>query len=139
LIILDTNVLSELTRESPDQSVVGWLDGLDANEVGTTAVTVAELCYGVARLPAGARRAQLADAVDSLIDIDLEQRVMPFDIAAARQYAVVVSEREKAGRPIAVADAQIAAICRDRAATLATRNIKDFAETGIDLVNPWLA
>jgi len=139
VIILDTNVLSELTRVSPDQNVISWLDGLDANDVGTTAVTAAELLYGVARLPAGARKTELTGAVAGLIEEDLEGRVLPFDVAAASHYAIVVSDREKAGRPIAIADAQIAAICRNLRATLATRNTKDFSGTGVDLVNPWLS
>ncbi|HXB50631.1 MAG TPA: type II toxin-antitoxin system VapC family toxin [Streptosporangiaceae bacterium] len=139
MIILDTNVLSELTRQSPDQNVMSWLDALDATDVGTTSVTAAELFYGVARLPAGDRKAQLTGAVTGLIEDDLEGRVAPFDLAAASHYAVVVSDREKAGRPIAVADAQIAAICRNLRATLATRNTKDFSGTGVDLVNPWLS
>ena len=139
MIILDTNVLSELTRQSPDQNVMSWLDALDATDVGTTSVTATELFYGVARLPAGDRKAQLTGAVTGLIEDDLEGRVAPFDLAAASHYAVVVSDREKAGRPIAVADAQIAAICRNLRATLATRNTKDFSGTGVDLVNPWLS
>jgi toxin FitB len=139
VIILDTNVLSELTRQSPDQNVMSWLDALDATDVGTTSVTAAELFYGVARLPAGDRKAQLTGAVTGLIEDDLQGRVAPFDLAAARHYAIVVSDREKAGRPIAIADAQIAAICRNLRATLATRNTKDFSGTGVDLVNPWLS
>jgi toxin FitB len=139
VIILDTNVLSELTKVSPDQNVISWLDALDATDVGTTSVTAAELFYGVARLPAGDRKTQLTGAVAGLIEDDLEGRVLPFDLAAASHYAIVVSDRERAGRPIAVADAQIAAICRDLRATLATRNIKDFSGTGVDLVNPWLS
>lgn len=139
MIILDTNVLSELTRQSPDQNVMSWLDALDATDVGTTSVTAAELFYGVARLPAGDRKAQLTGAVTGLIEDDLQGRVAPFDLAAARHYAIVVSDREKAGRPIAIADAQIAAICRNLRATLATRNTKDFSGTGVDLVNPWLS
>jgi len=138
VIILDTNVLSELTRKAPDQNVISWLDALDATDVGTTSVTAAELLYGVARLPAGDRKTQLTGAVTDLIEDDFEGRVVPFDVAAASHYAVVVSDREKAGRPIAVADAQIAAICRHLRATLATRNTKDFSGTGIDLLNPWL-
>ncbi len=139
MIILDTNVLSELTRESPDQNVISWLDALDPGDVGTTSVTAAELLYGVARLPAGSRKAQLADAINGLLEHDLEHRVMPFDFAAAGHYALVVSDRERAGRPIAVADAQIAAICRRLGATLATRNTKDFTGTGVDVLDPWLA
>ena len=102
----------------------------------TTAVTVAELRYGVARWPDGRRKTQLSDAIDVLITDDLGSRVEPLDLAAARQYAVIVADRDRLGVPITVADAQIAAISRARQATLATRNIEDFVDTGIELVAP---
>jgi len=137
LIILDTNVVSELIRAAPDPGVQAWVNSRPSTQVATTAVTAAELHYGVARLPAGQRRQQLAVAVSALLNDALRSRIMPFDERAARRYADVVTGREQAGRPIQVADAQIAAICRELGAVLATRNVKDFAETGIDLVNPW--
>ena len=137
MIILDTNVISELARIDPEQSVVTWLDSLPAAEVATTAVTAAELLYGVARLPDGRRRAALAETIDVLINEDFRGRLEPFDGLAAEQYAAVVVGREKKGRPISTADAQIAAICRVHSATLATRNIGDFTDTGIGLINPW--
>lgn len=137
MIILDTNVISELARIDPEQSVVTWLDSLPAAEVATTAITAAELLYGVARLPDGRRRAALAETIDVLINEDFRGRLEPFDGLAAEQYAAVVVGREKKGRPISTADAQIAAICRVHSATLATRNIGDFTDTGIGLINPW--
>jgi len=137
VIVLDTNVLSELTRQVPDATVLEWLDTLAADEVATTAITAAELLYGVARLPAGHRKTGLAAAVHALIDDDFRSRVEPFDVLAAEQYAIVVSERDRRGRPITSADAQIAGICRSRNATLATRNTKDFEDTGVELVDPW--
>lgn len=138
MIVLDTNVISELAKVLPDANVLTWADGLAANEVVTTAVTVAELRYGVARLPDGRRKTQLHDAIGGLISEDLGDRVVPFDHAAAQAYATVVADREGIGNPILVADGQIAAICRARGATLATRNIKDFVDTGIELVDPWI-
>ncbi|KAA2263272.1 type II toxin-antitoxin system VapC family toxin [Solihabitans fulvus] len=137
MIILDTNVLSEVIRRQPEDSVLVWLDSLLSTEVATTAVTAAELLHGVARLPDGHRKTALSGAVHALLDEDFHGRVEPFDMQAANEYAAVVSHREKLGRPIAVADAQIAAICRARQAVLATRNTKDFDDTGVDLVNPW--
>ncbi len=137
MIVLDTNVLSELTRRHPDQGVLGWLDSVPATEVVTTAVTAAELLYGVARLPVGHRRTALAAAVHGLLDEDLRGRVEPFDKIAAAHYAVVVADRERVGRPISVADAQIASVCRKLQAPLATRNIKDFEEVGLQLIDPW--
>ncbi len=137
MILLDTNVLSELIRREPDEGVTQWLDSLDAAAIATTAITAAELLYGVARLPTGRRREQLSKAIDGLIEEDLGGRVEPFDVTAAAHYAALVSDRDKVGRPIGVADAQIAAICRKLGATLATRNTSDFTDTGIELLDPW--
>jgi predicted nucleic acid-binding protein len=137
VILLDTNVLSELVRPEPDQGVLDWLDALDAGQVATSAVTVAELLYGVARLPEGRRKQQLDAAIRELIDLDLAGRVHPFDKPAAEHYAQLVDGRERAGKPISAADAQIAAICRTLGATLATRNTSDFEGTGVKLLDPW--
>ena len=137
MIVLDTNVISELTRQIPEPGVISWLDALPAEEVGTTAVTAAELLYGVARMPAGRRKTELAAAVSGLLGDDFRDRVLPFDQHCASRYADIVCGRETLGRPIGVADAQIAAICRTAEATLATRNTDDFSGTGIELINPW--
>lgn len=137
MIVLDTNVLSELTRQSPDTNVLSWLDALPPDEVATTAITAAELLQGVTRLSDGRRKTLLTEAVQALINDDFRGRVEPFDTRAAARYAIVVTEREQLGRPINVADAQIAAICHTRQATLATRNTKDFTDTGIELIDPW--
>jgi len=137
VIILDTIVISELTRRVPEPGVVLWLDSLSADEVGTTAVTAAELLYGVARMPAGRRKTELTAAVRGLLGEDFRGRVLPFDEPCASRYADIVCGRQTLGRPIGVADAQIAAICRTAEATLATRNTDDFSGTGIDLINPW--
>jgi hypothetical protein len=117
--------------------VTRWLDSLDATTVATTAITAAELLYGVARLPAGRRKKRLGEAIRGLLEEDLDGRVEPFDATAAGHYAALVSDRETASRPIGVADAQIAAICRKLGATLATRNTGDFEDTGIELLDPW--
>ncbi|MEJ7703056.1 MAG: type II toxin-antitoxin system VapC family toxin [Geodermatophilaceae bacterium] len=136
MIVLDTNVLSELTRQNPDPAV--RLGSLPVrNEVVTTAVTAAELLYGTARLPPGRRRDTLTAAIRGLLDEDLHDRVEPFELIAASHYADLVSARERVGRPISVADAQIAAICRRLHALLATRNTADFEHAGVQLVNPW--
>ncbi|HEX5495546.1 MAG TPA: type II toxin-antitoxin system VapC family toxin [Mycobacteriales bacterium] len=137
MIVLDTNVLSELARWEPNPTVIDWLDSLTADEVATTAITAGELLYGVARLPSGRRKAALTETVRSLINDDFAGRIEPFDAVAAEAYALVVTDRERLGHPIAVADAQIAAICRARHATLATCNTKDFLDTGVTLTNPW--
>jgi toxin FitB len=137
VIVLDTNVISELTRQVPEPAVISWLDSLPAEHVATTAITAAELLYGVARMPSGRRKAELAAAVNGLLGEDFRDRVLPFDDHAAARYAHIACGREKLGRPIGVADAQIAAICRTLDAALATRNTDDFSETGIELINPW--
>lgn len=137
MIVLDTNVLSELVKSTPEQRVIDWLDSLTTREVGTTAVTAAELWYGVRRLPDGRRKSILAAGVDAVLYEDLRGRIEVFDTAAANRYADIVTARERKGRPIAAADAQIAAICASRHATLATRNVDDFTDTGIDIINPW--
>ena len=137
MIILDTNVISELTRHIPDPGVLAWLDSLEISEVATTAVTAAELRYGLARLPDGHRKRELTAVIRGILAEDFYGRILPFDERASVRYAEVVTGRERIERPIGVADAQIAAICRDSAATLATRNTADFEETGIELVDPW--
>jgi toxin FitB len=137
VIVLDTNVISELTRQAPAPRVISWLDALTASEVATTAITAAELLYGVARMPDGRRKTELAAAVHGLLSDDFQGRVLSFDEPAAQRYADIVTGRERLGRPIGMADAQIAAICRTADATLATRNTDDFQETGIELINPW--
>jgi hypothetical protein len=137
IVLLDTNVLSEFVRERPHPAVLDWLDNRPTRSVGTTTITIAELRYGVERLPDGRRKAALSAAVDQMVVWDFDGRIADFDVPATREYAVIAAERRRHGRPIATADAQIAAICRARNAALATRNTKDFVDTGVDLVNPF--
>jgi hypothetical protein len=139
VIILDTSVISELTRPVPDPGVMTWLDSLPAEETAITAITAAELRYGVRRMPDGHRKTGLSEAVNTLITTDFRDRVEPFDVLAADQYADVVTAREHAGQPISTSDAQIAAICRVLNATLATRNTSDFTGIGVNLIDPWKA
>ena len=137
MIILDTNVLFELFRPTPDRNVLAWLDAPTATEIATTAITAAELLYGVERLPDGKRKAALREGVRQVLDEDFEGRIETFDKAAAEQYSMIVAERDRLGRPISTGDAQIASIARRLGATLATRNTKDFEDTGIKLIDPW--
>lgn len=137
MIVLDTNVISELSRGVPDPGVLSWLDSLAVSDVATTAITAAELRYGVARLPEGHRKRELTVMVEGILTEDFHGRVLPFDERSSVQYADIVTGRERIGRPIGVADAQIAAVCRDLNAILATRTTADFEETGIELINPW--
>ena len=137
MIVLDTNVVSELMRPAPEPGVTSWVDSLDVSDILLTAVTAAELMYGVARLPNGRRRRELRAKVDGLLTEDFQDRILPFDALAATHYADIVAERERSGLQISMADGQIAAICRNWNAGLATRNIGDFVDTGIELINPW--
>jgi len=139
MIVLDTNVLSELMRRQSEARVVEWVDEQDARKLAITAITVAELLYGVARLADGRRKAELAAAVGALVREDFSGRVLPFDGEAAEHYADLVAARECGGRPVGMAHAQIASICRSHGATLATRNTRDYTETGIGLLDPWTA
>lgn len=137
MIVLDTNVVSEVLRPAPDPTVVAWLGAL-TGDVAVTAVTLAELLAGVRRLSEGRRKSVLAEHIDAVLQTYRDSgSILAFDEVAASHYADILAARERAGLPISTADAQIAAICRTRAATCATRNTKDFAHTGIDLVDPW--
>jgi len=139
MIVLDTNVLSELMRLEPAMEVMGWIDGRPSNELWLSSITVAEIMYGIGRLPDGQRKHNLAQAAVAMFNEDFADRILSFDAEAATHYAEIVIARERSGRPISMADAQIAAICRSHSVVLATRNGKDFENTGIDLINPWLA
>jgi toxin FitB len=136
MIIVDTNVLSELMRPAPSPTVRSWASAQPAGEVFTTAITVAEVGYGLHRLPSGLRKDRLQAAASEIFTA-FRGQVLPFDLQAAGHYASIVSYRESIGLPIEGFDGQIAAICRCHNATLATRNTSDFAETGVDLLNPW--
>jgi predicted nucleic acid-binding protein len=136
MIVLDTNVVSELMRPSPAAEVVAWLRSRSAAELATTAVTWAEVRYGIARLIDGRRKSELLRLADDVFGTFADQ-VLPFDAAAASGYADLVAHRERIGAPIDGFDAQIAAICLTHGAPLATRNEKDFRETGVVTINPW--
>jgi toxin FitB len=136
MIVLDTNVLSELMRADPDENVLAWLDAQNMQDLQTTSITVAELFYAVARLPHGRRKSALRGAIESMFEGELARRVLPFDDHCACQYALLVAEREAKGRPIRSADAQIAAICHSRDAA---RNGTDFEGTGVPVIDLWTA
>jgi predicted nucleic acid-binding protein len=137
MILLDTNILSELMRPASEKSVEQWLADQPDASVFISAITEAELHYGVALLPAGKRRSALATVIEDMLREDFTGRILPFDSAAAVAFAEIAATRRQAGRPIAQADAQIAAIAWSRGAALATRNVSDFEGCGIDVVNPW--
>ena len=137
MILLDTNVTSELMRTEPAQIVLDWFGDHDSGDLFISAVAEAELRTGVAILPDGQRRDRLQLAIDAMIYQDFQGRVLPFDSLAAKAYAEIAAQRRAAGHPIAEADCQIAAIARASDAPIATRNVKDFDGCGIRVINPW--
>jgi toxin FitB len=137
LIILDTNVVSELMRPMPDKSVEDWAYRHRRRQLWTTTISLAEIYYGLERLPAGRSKDQTAAAARDVFGT-FADRILAFDPAAARQFALVVAGRDRAGLPIEGFDAQIAAICAVHGASVATRNVEDFVGTGIEVIDPWL-
>jgi hypothetical protein len=136
VIVVDTNVVSELMKPRPSSVVQAWALDRGRDELRITAITVAEILYGIERLPKGKRRTALRQtAVD--VFSRFADDILAFDAAAATIYAQIVERRDRLGAPISGYDAQIAAICRTHGASLATRNVKDFADLGVDLIDPW--
>ena len=137
MIVLDTNVISEMMRPKPEAIVAAWFAAQTASALFTTALTQAEIFYGLALLPTGKRRVALQTAAKALFEEDFAGRLLPFDSDAATHFADIAAARRSLGQPISQTDAQIAAIARSRAAAIATRNQRDFADCGIALVDPW--
>lgn len=137
MIVLDTNVLSELLRPDPSPAVLDWFSRQDDARLFTTTLTKAEMLLGVRLLPPGKRQSLLEAAVQGLFDEDMVGKVLPFDGEAARCYAEVVTARRRLGRPVSQLDAQIAAIALSHRAVVATRNVKDFEGCGVEVVDPW--
>jgi toxin FitB len=136
IVVLDTNVVSELMKREPNANVSGYVDSLNADSIFIIAITVAEVRYGIARLPIGARREALTRAADALFEL-MNDRVLNFNADSGHEYGELAAGRESIGRPISPLDAMIAAICREVGATLITRNVADFADTGVTIVDPW--
>ncbi len=139
MIIIDTNVISELLRPTPEPAVEAWLGEQDGLSIYLTAISEAELRYGVAIMTSGKRRDGLGVAIDRILRDDMAGRILPFDSAAARAYADIAASRRSADKPISQADCQIAAIARAHTAPVATRDTPDFEGCGIELINPWTA
>ena len=137
MILLDTNVVSELMKLAPEPAVMVWINTLPGSTVFISAVTQAEILYGVALVPEGKRREGLAQAARIAFETYFRGRILPFDPEAAEAFAALAAGRRQVGRPISQADAQIAAIARSRGADLATRNVADFEGCGVEIVNPW--
>ena len=139
MIILDTNVVSELMKPQPNAAVLGWLAGQPRASLRTTSITKAEILYGVVRLPDGRRKADLAAEAQRMFREDFPGPALAFDDAATPHYAEILGARRRAGRPITTLDAEIAAIAAANVAAVATRNVSDFEGCGLTLVDPWTA
>ena len=137
MIVLDTNVVSELMRASPHPEVLAWLDVQPTSTLFVTTITEAEIHTGVALLPEGRRKLGLQAAAERVFGVMFDGRILPFDSAAAHTYASIASDRRASGNPISQADCQIAAIVRSLGASVATRDAKGFGGCGIEVVNPW--
>lgn len=137
MIVLDTNVLSELIRPVPEPKVLAWLEAQALDALFTTVISRGEMLYGGRILPGGKRRENLLQEVEEIFSTDMAGRVLPYDEAAADAYARIAAARRAQGRPASQSDMMIAGIVRSCGATLATRNVRDFEGCGIALVDPW--
>jgi len=137
MILIDTNVISELMRPDPAPAVLVWFGGEDASALYLSAVGEAELRRGAAILPDGERRERLIAEIDAMITEDFAGRVLPFDSSAAVAFAAIFLDRRAAGRPISFPDCQIAATARAHGAAMATRNVADFEGCGVEVIDPW--
>ena len=138
MIVLDTNVLSALMRQTPDTKVIAWLDKQSRTSVWTTSVTMLEIRFGLQIMATGQRRSRLLEAFEALLE-KMGHRVAPFDDEAAAQAADLMASRQRKGRPVELRDTMIAGIVSARHATLATRNLFHFKDLSVPVVNPWLA
>ena len=138
MIVIDTNVISEVMKPSPSLAVLEWLNQQNSNSLFVSTITLGEIEYGLRILPAGKRRYDLKERFEQFMFQAFRQRILVFDEAAARSYGEVMGHRKELGRPMSVPDGQIAAIARSRGFAIATRNTSDFEECGVDLFNPFL-
>ena len=139
MIVLDTNVVSELMRPSPADRVVSWMSRQFAPLLYLSTISEAELRYGIEILPPGKRRERLRSEVEEMLREDFAGRVLPFDRAAAQAYVAIAATRRAAGQSISHADCQIAAIARAAGAAVATRDVGAFQDCGVDVIDPWAA
>lgn len=136
MILLDTNVISEAMKPVPDDTVRAWLDEQAAETLYLSSVTIAELLYGIGALPTGKRKNRLTAALDGVMEL-FADRVVPFDIAAAKRYADLAVKARAAGKGLPTPDGYIAAIAASRGFTVATRDTSAFDAAGVAVINPW--
>ena len=136
MIILDTNVISELMRPEPATAVLHWMSVQPAGVLHVTTISYAEILFGLYVMPNGRRRQRLAEQAESMFCEDFAGRVLGFDMAATPAYATIVGARQQSGHPLHPVDGMIAAIAQAQGAAIATRD-RDLAECGVPVVNPW--
>ncbi len=139
MILLDTNVVSEVMKTRPAEAVVAWLNGQDSEKLYVSAITVGEIAYGLRILPDGERRSGLPERFERFVALAFDQRVLVYDESAARIYGELMGDRREIGLPMSVPDGQIAAIARLNHLAVATRNVPEFEHCGIDVLNPFEA
>ena len=138
MILIDTNIISEIMKPVPDPIVMEWIDQQEIVQLFVSAITIAEISYGINALPKGRRPRDLENAFNKAIQEGFIGRILPFDESAAHLYGIIMSTKKKLGTPLGVPDGQIAAIARVHSASVATRNVRDFASCGLTLINPFV-
>ncbi len=137
MIVLDTNIISELMKSAPSVAVMEWLDQQNSVELFVTTVTIAEISYGIDVLPKGIRRSSFEKAFHRALEEAFKGRILHFDEGSALLYGKIMGDRRRLGKPLSIPDGQIIAIARFHGAAVATRNICDFSDCGLDLINPF--
>lgn len=137
MIVVDSNVVSEVMRPQPSELVLNWLNAQDGSRLFVTTITLAEIGYGLRILPEGQRRRQLQRRFEQFIAQAFEERVLDFTVSAAHAYAEILGYRKEVGYPMSLPDGQIAGIAHAHGFAVATRNIKDFQDCGLELINPF--
>ena len=137
MLVVDTNVLSELMRPTPNAVVASWIAERATSSLHITAVSEAELRLGLAIMSPGRRRDGLAEGLERMLRTGFANRILPFDSGSASAYAEIAAARRARGRPMSEADCQIAAIARSRGMAVATRNVRDLSDAGVDVIDPW--
>lgn len=137
MVIIDTNVVAEMMKVSPAPAVVSWLNGQESSALFLTTITIGEIAYGLRARPQGRRRLQLEQGFERVLAEAFTGRILSFDEEAARQYGEVMGRRKEIGRPLSVPDGQIVSIARARGCAVATRNVRDFVDCGVEVLNPF--
>lgn len=138
MIIIDTNVFSEMMKPAPEAAVLNWFNEQTAISLYLTTITIGEIGYGIRALPDGKRCRLLAEGFEALLKTAFESRILDFDENAARRYGDLMANRKEMGRPLSILDGQIIAIAQSHTCAIATRNVRDFDDCGVSLINPFL-